>query len=281
MRDAGIQTHESLSLTIGRVPVQLRFPCPELREAALGRYAAFADAREGGEAKGVLPIRLESTPRPPGASAGFRYAHEGAQVWLEGATAHFSGVRSEYTLDSLLRILLSWLLPPLEGFLLHAATVMRSGRAYVFPGRSGAGKSTLASLSPTGSVLTDEISLLRREGDAWRAYGTPFWGEFRSAGSNCSAPVQGIFSLVKAEGNSVRALAPREALRAILPCVLFFSSEAQARKRLLDLLAGAVAEISCYELRFRRDASFWDVLPAAASPVSRRGRAEAQEARCT
>src|SRR2546429_6336621 len=32
--------------------------------------------------------------------------------------------------------------------------------------------------------ISDEISLLRRENGVWRAYGTPFWGEFRAAGSN-------------------------------------------------------------------------------------------------
>jgi len=202
-------------------------------------------------------------------------------VWLNGTAAHFSGVRSEYTVDSLLRILLSWLLLPREGFLLHAATVVRDGSAYVFPGRSGAGKSTLASLSPAGTVLTDEISLLRREENTWRAYGTPFWGEFRAAGSNCSAPVQGIFPLVKADENHLRALAPRGALCAILPCVLFFSSDAEANKRLLDLLAGTVAQVPCYELHFRRDTSFWDVLPGTLSPHGQREEAGTQEGRST
>jgi hypothetical protein len=273
-----MQNQGFLSLTIGQVPVELRFLDPELREAALDRYAAFAHGRRSGAARGALPIHLEPTPRPPAPSADFHYTHEGAHVWLKGTAAHFSGVRSEYTLDSLLRILFSWVLLPREGFLLHAATVVRSGRAYVFPGRSGAGKSTLASFSPPGSVLTDEISLLRREENIWRAYGTPFWGEFRAAGSNCSAPIQGIFSLAKSGKNALRVLAPRAALCAILPCVLFFSSDAEANKRLLDLLVGTVAEVPCYELQFRRDASYWDALPAAPSRQSHPGKAGAQEA---
>jgi hypothetical protein len=105
-----------------------------------------------------------------------------------------SGVRNEYALDSLLRVLLSWKLLSCEGFLLHAATIVRNGKAFVFTGRSGAGKSTVASLPPAGSVLTDEISLLRRENGTWRAYGTPFWGEFRAAGSNTSASFVGTLN---------------------------------------------------------------------------------------
>src|SRR5256885_3293464 len=86
-------------------------------------------------------------------------------------------------------MLLSWALLPDVGFLLHAATVLRNGKAYVFFGRSGTGKSTVAALSPLGSVLTDEISLLKRIDGQWHAFGTPFWGEFRAAGTNRSAPV--------------------------------------------------------------------------------------------
>jgi hypothetical protein len=251
-----VQIQDHLSLAIGGVPLTLHFPGPELRAAALSRYSAFSCSGEN-----ALPIHLETAPGPPAPSAVFQYAHEGSHVWLNGAAAHFSGVRNGYALDSLLRVLLTWLLLPQQGFLLHAATVEREERAYIFTGRSEAGKSTVASLAPAGSVLTDEISLLRREENSWRAHGTPFWGEFRAEGSNRSAPIAGIFALVKAAENAVRPLPPREALRALLPNVLFFSSDAAASARLLDLLAEGVTQIPCFELRFRRDASFWEVLP--------------------
>jgi hypothetical protein len=253
-----VQMQKSLSLEIGRIPVMLNFAGPELRGAALKRYSAFRDARED-----ALPIHFHATPGAggPAPSVDFQYALDRARVWLDGTAAHFSGVRDEYALDSLLRVLFSWLLLPQQGFLLHAATVVHNGRACVFTGRSGAGKSTIASLAPPGSVLTDEISLLRREKDAWRAYGTPFWGEFRAAGANRSAPVAGIFVLVQAAENKLRPLRPREALRALLPNVLFFSSQMPANARLLDLLVETVSQAPCYELSFRRDASFWEVLP--------------------
>jgi hypothetical protein len=119
----------------------------------------------------------------------------------------------------------------------------------------------VAPLSPEGSVLTDEISLLRFENGVWRAYGTPFWGEFRAAGSNTSAPVKGIFRLVQAAENRVTTLRPMELLRVLLPNVLFFSAEPQANRRLLEILGQAVEGISGYELAFRKDPAFWEVLP--------------------
>lgn len=194
-------------------------------------------------------------------NADFSCQFEGAALHLFSADAYFTGVRNEYALDSLLRILMSWVLLPRFGFLLHAATVIRGGRAYVCTGRSGAGKSTLASLSPAGSVLTDEISLLRREDGVWRAYGTPFWGEFRAEGKNISAPVAGIFSLTKARENELKPLRAAELLRALLPNTLFFSTARDANSRLLEILAGAASEIPGYDLGFRKDPDFWGVVP--------------------
>jgi len=88
-----------------------------------------------------------------------------------------------------------------------------------------------------------------------------FWGEFRAAGSNASAPVAGIFRLLQATENRVEALRPMAMLRTILPNVLFFSAEAEANRRLLEILNRAAMEIAGYNLSFRKDRAFWEVLP--------------------
>jgi hypothetical protein len=229
----------------------------QLFGAASERYAAFSDAA-------ALPINiaLNDETLPESAPADFGYEFEGAVLRAFSGDIRFDGVRNQYALDSLLRIFLSWKLLEHQGFLLHAATVIRDGKAYIFTGRSGAGKSTVATLSPQGSVLTDEISLLRREQGVWRAYGTPFWGEFKAAGSNSSAPVAGIFRLLQASENLVVALRPMAILRTLLPNVLFFSAEAEANRQLLEILSRAATEISGYNLSFRKNPTFWEVLPA-------------------
>jgi len=229
----------------------------QLFGAASVRYAAFTGATAWANT-----IALNDFSAVDHAQAEFAYEFEGAKLRASSRGISFDGVKNEYALDSLLRILLSWKLVTRQGFLLHAATVLKDGKAYVFTGRSGAGKSTVASLSPAGSVLTDEISLLRRENGLWRAYGTPFWGEFRAAGSNTSAPVAGIFRLVQAAENQVTPLRPLEVFRALMPNVLFFSREAEANRRLLDILSQVVAEIPGYILAFRKNPTFWEVLPA-------------------
>jgi len=245
-----------LDVSIGCLPFRFETTDMRLFRAASSRYSLFRAA-----AAEPTRIALNESGKSANEPSEFGIEIAGAALRASSRETRFDGVKSEYALDSLLRVLLSWKLAARHGFLLHAATVVRGGKAYVFTGRSGAGKSTLAGLAPPGTVLTDEISLLRFEDGEWRAYGTPFWGDFRAAASNASAPVRGLFRLVQAAENCVTPLRPRAMLRALLPNVLFFSREPEAHRRLLEILGHAVDSISGYELAFRKDPAFWEVLP--------------------
>jgi hypothetical protein len=256
LANTGRGPRQQFDLSIGCLPFRLQMADEPLFDAASERYSAFTNLH------GAVPLTIAlNEPAAHQVEADFGYDFEGSALRASSNCIHFQGVRNPYALDSLLRVLLSWKLLGHHGFLLHAATVLRLGRAYVFTGRSGAGKSTVASLSQEGTVLTDEISLLRREDGGWRAYGTPFWGEFRAAGSNTSAPVAGIFRLLQAPENRVTPIRPVTLLRSILPNVLFFSSEAQANRSLLEILTRAAKEVPGYNLEFRKNATFWEVLP--------------------
>ncbi|MBI3663799.1 MAG: hypothetical protein HY234_12225 [Acidobacteria bacterium] len=244
-----------LSVSIGQIPLTLFFRENGLLEKASARYSAFHYASEQG-----FPVYLdpEKDFRP---GAGFDFSLHGATLRLEPSAARISGVQSEYTVDSLLRVLLSMILLPRRGFLLHAATVEREGQAHIFMGHSGAGKSTVAGLSPAGAPLTDEISLLRCEAGGWRAHGTPFWGEFRSGDRNCSLPVAGIYALVQAPENRLEKISPREALRGLLANVLFFAGNRASREQLLGIASECAQALPFYRFHFKRDSSFWEVLP--------------------
>ena len=275
-----MQSIGQLNISIGEIPLCLHIPEKKLLEKACSRYAQFFSASPD-----ALPIFLQAADDTAGEavttdSPAFSYKWNDALLHWRDAEAYFEGVRHEYGLDSLIRILLSVLLAPRCGFLLHAATILRGNHTYVFTGHSGAGKSTVASLSPRGSVLTDEISLLRvaeehagREhfhenyfheddfyGKEWHAYGTPFWGEFRAEGANTHAPIKGIYVLVQAPENRVERISTREAVRAMLPNVLFFSRDRGITAGLLGLLTAVAQQVPCYQLFFRRESSFWEVI---------------------
>src|ERR1700683_4641135 len=246
-----------LHISIGSVPLSLFIREPALREPASRRYREFADHSQNG-----FPIVLRKTAKQVWESGEFSYLLDDAGLVLRSQGAEFHGGRHEYALVSLLRFLFPSGLLPQRGFLLHGATVVRDGRAYIFFGRSGAGKSTVASLSPKGSVLTDEISLIRYSDGCWQAHGTPFWGEFRAAGQNRLVPVAGFYLLKQATEERVEILSVKQALRALLPCVLFFAGEKSAHETLLRTLLGLTQEIPCHRLYFRRNAEFWRVIAA-------------------
>ena len=83
----------------------------------------------------------------------------------------------------------SWFTPP---------ALIRNGRAFLFSGISGAGKTRISRLAPPEvTLLTDEVSYIRRDLDEYRAYGAPFAGELARVGENRSAPIGCFFFLSK------------------------------------------------------------------------------------
>lgn len=112
------------------------------------------------------------------------------------------------------------------------------------------------------TLAAEEISLLKCVDGEWRAFGTPFRAEFRADGQNKSAPVAGFFRLVQAHSNRVECLRPMELLTALLPCVLFFSSQLANHEQLLQILAAGCHDSQGYNLHFHKNRSFWEVLPS-------------------
>lgn len=240
-----------LPVSIGDVLLDLRLEDPALRARAEERYARFVVERTGG-----FPVLVTEEAAEFTAGTAVLYRWQGASVILEPTRARFVGTRREQTLDSLLRILLSQLLLSRSGLLLHAATILHEGVAFVLMGRSGAGKSTLARLSPAGSVLTDEISLVTLGGGGVQAHGTPFWGEFRADGQNRRVRVGGLFELVQAAGHRVEELSRRERLNSLLAHTVFFASGGTARARLLALALRFVERVPIRRLHFLPEPGF-------------------------
>src|SRR5579863_5241410 len=131
-----------------------------------------------------------------------------------------------YSIDAAFRIVHSLLLARQGGLLVHAASAVRNGRAYLFAGVSTAGKTTISRLAPRdATLLTDEISYLRRnpDGSGYTAYGTPFAGELAEPGANVRAPLAGLFLLAKGPENSIEPVGPAEAVRGVMESILFFA----------------------------------------------------------
>jgi hypothetical protein len=166
----------------------------------------------------------------------------------------------DVSINSFLRILYSLALVEAHGLVVHAAGLVRDGGAYLFSGPSGRGKTTVARLSAGALLLSDELSIVRiAEGHAV-CFGTPFRGELALAGENRGAPLVGVHFLHHGGRHAVEALGPGRALARLLPNVLFFAREADVTAAVFRIAADLVEAVPCFDLWFRPDPGFWEVI---------------------
>ncbi|MCG2725731.1 MAG: hypothetical protein L6420_05665 [Elusimicrobia bacterium] len=183
--------------------------------------------------------------------------------------------------DSFLRVLCSWLLIQNNGFLLHAAAILKNGKGFVFPGKSGAGKSTIAKmiknkiLSPTPYhlppvVLTDELIPLRIEKGKVKIHGSPFWGEMQSGHKSqvtshkymgWGIKLEKIFFLKKSKINSANKISKSEFYKKMLRCVMSFSKQKNDFLKISKTISEIYRKTKVFDLKFsNRDNAFFDII---------------------
>jgi hypothetical protein len=166
-----------------------------------------------------------------------------------------------YSIDCVLRIVHTLLLAKEGGFLLHAASAVRNGRAFLFSGVSGAGKTTISRLAPPDvSLLTDEISYVAKQPGGYFAFGTPFAGELARIGENLRAPVADVFLLAQGNDNKIESLDEKIAVQALLRNILFFAEDPGLVRALFESACEFVRRVPVRRLTFRPDAKVWELI---------------------
>src|SRR5678815_2925992 len=245
-------------INIGHMPIRVLTQDAAFHELLSSRYAGFLDSDTAPLA--TLDVEIVAEPKINDGDVEVRIRNgrwfmQRADFSAEFDPATSSGrVRQSsnpYSIDTVLRILHGLLLVREGGFLLHAASAIRNGKAFLFSGLSGAGKTTISSLIPAhATLLTDEISYVRREDGRYIACGTPFAGELARLGSNASAPVEAAFLLAKGPANRIDPVDVAEATQRILRNILFFAEDPAMVKTLFDSACTFVEQVPVRRLTF-------------------------------
>jgi hypothetical protein len=259
---------QSVTVEIGDIPILLQPNDPKFCEVLEDRYAGFLNPDSHPACQ--FEIQLDPKGRPSDEDA--RVTRQGAlwsfqrgdfrATWdARAGRGHIRQCPNPYSIDTVLRITHSLVLAEEGGFLVHAASAIRNERAYLFAGVSGAGKTTMARLAPPdATVLTDEISYVRRIGRNYKAYGTPFAGELARVGANTSAPLESLYLLVQGPENRIRPVPKIDAARALMRHVLFFAEEKEMVARVFDSVLEFVSHIEVAQLVFTPDARAWELI---------------------
>ena len=264
----------SVVIEIGGVAVRVNTADADFLAMLEDRYAGFVSA----EARAEFDFDVDLT------RATFAHPHEDVSVthrsgrWFmergdfraewEPAT-HRGWIHQSanpYSIDAVLRIVHTLVLAKQGGFLLHSASAIRNGKAFLFAGVSGAGKTTISRLAPAdATLLTDEISYVRklnvpRQGEDYFAFGTPFTGELAKVGENTSAPVAALYLLAKGAENRIDPVPAADAGRELLGNMLFFAEDQEMVHWAFQAACDFVHRVPVYRLTFMPDARVWEMI---------------------
>ena len=254
---------------IGGLPIRLRCDSPEFLQQIEQRYVGYVGSSK--DAGFDFEIEL-AAPGAVSQDEDVRVTWDSGR-WLmkrgdfraewnpSTARGRIQQTISPYSLDSVLRIVHTLLLAREGGFLLHASSAIRNGRAFLFSGVSGAGKTTMARLAPPDvALLTDEISYVTREDSSYLAVGTPFFGELAKPGENLRAPIEALYLLAKGPKNKIEPIEEAAAVRGLLENILFFARDTEFVKLIFDTACEFAKQVPVRRLTFAPDASVWELI---------------------
>jgi len=266
---------ESLGLVIeiGGIPVRVNTTDPGFLDMLQARYSGFVTSSqrsEGGEEIAFDVDLTRTTFAAPDADVRVtrrlgRWTLERGDFLAEWEPASRTGrirqTANPYSIDAVLRIVHTLVLARQGGFLAHSASAIRNGKAFLFAGVSGAGKTTISRLAPPDvTLLTDEISYVRKQGDGYIAYGTPFTGELAKLGENVSAPLAALYLLTQGPENRIDPVAPGEAARSLLANLLFFAEDEELVQSTFHSAFEFVRRVPVSRLTFVPDSRVWELI---------------------
>ena len=259
----------SVVIEIGDIPVRIVTGDANFLQILQNRYAGFVSHAKHAEIELEVEL-IRPQPSDPDADVEVSFDKETWALQRGDFRASWDPktrrgwvqqTANPYSIDAVLRIVHSLALASQGGFLLHSASAIRNEKAFLFAGVSGAGKTTISRLAPHDvTLLTDEISYVRRCGEGYIGHGTPFTGELAKLGENVSAPISALYLLVQGKQNRIDPIAPADATRSILANLLFFAKDEELVHRVFHSVFEFASRVPVARLTFMPDSRVWELI---------------------
>ncbi len=260
--------NSSFTVDVGGLAICLRVDDPQFLKLLEQRYAGFQSRTRNTVA--AFDISLQRMTEDPdedlavqttGSSVYMRRGDFRADWNMKTGRGRIEQAPSPYAIDSVLRVVYSLLLVERGGFLVHSASAITGNKAYLFAGPSGSGKTTMCRLAGSSvHLLSDEISFVLPDGEAYRAFGTPFYGELARPGEAISAPLDATFILRHAPLNRISAMVRSSALHAVMRNILFFAKEPLWLERVLAAALRFIRIVPVRQMEFLPNPEIWKLV---------------------
>jgi hypothetical protein len=175
---------------------------------------------------------------------------------------HNSGDQIDPFIGPTLELLMINYLAQGRGVILHGCGIEKDGEGILFIGESGAGKSTMANLwNAAGGIeiLSDDRIIVRKRGEDFRMYGTPWHGEAQFV-SPRGVKLKKMFFLRHAEQNEIHPLNGVESVQQLLKCSFPPFWDAKGMEFTLDIFSELTAAVPSCQLDFKPDRSAVDFI---------------------
>ena len=157
-----------------------------------------------------------------------------------------------------------------RGIIIHSCAVVLDGRGLLFVGESGAGKSTLATMWDQENgveVLSDDRTIVRKKGQQFWMYGTPWHGEAKY-GSPGAVRLERIFFLGHGPEHSIKQITGIDSVSKFLTCSFPPYWNPPGMEFSMELFSDLAAQVPCEELTFKPERSVLDFIEKTISQES-------------
>ncbi len=171
------------------------------------------------------------------------------------------------SLYKLLFVFTAMLMAEQKKLLVHGAGLRIKSEGNLFIGSSGAGKSTVAGFVPTEDVLSDDATVVEKEGGVFRIHPSPFSqvNMFEKKGANhqrTKATLTRILFLKKAELLTLQPRDRRSATAELLSLHIHYFGlmDRELKTSVFDFCRDLCASIPSFDLYFQKNDGFLSLL---------------------